>query len=199
MQGGPGVTVIAVIPRSTERQGFDLVAFREVPSPLLVSTHALLFRIYSCTVCLACLPTQPARCQGTVRNRSCLKEQEQPKQAEGASRAHTKWQEAEVSISFFLDSGPQPPVCIHALFPTARCIRAVRCILSHILPSPMGGELFAPGEDLSRGGGFQVTLSVGRIQPDGSLSQHIACVLLIVISHHGYVLIVSRGSEEKAY
>lgn len=63
----------------------------------------------------------------------------------------------------------------------------------------MAGELFTPGEDLSRGGGFQVTLSVGRIQPDGSLSQHIACVFLIVISHHGYMLIVSRGSEEKAY
>lgn len=44
-----------------------------------------------------------------------------------------------------------------------------------------------------------MTLSVGRIQPDVSLSQHIASMFLIVISHHGYVLIVSRGSEEKAY
>lgn len=101
--------------RSIERQGFDLAAFRQVPSSLLVPTHASVFRIYSCIVCLACPPTQPAHCQDTVRNCAYLKEQEQPRQAEGALRAHTEWQEAKVFVSFFLVSGPQLSVCIHAV------------------------------------------------------------------------------------
>lgn len=118
MQGGPGVTVIAVIPRSMERQGFDLVAFREVPSSLLVSMHALLFRIYSCTVCLACLPTQPARCQGTVL---VSKSRSSPSRQKGL-RGHTQngrrlrspflsfWTVDPSPLSAFTLCSPQPDV-----------------------------------------------------------------------------------------